>query len=228
MALRTLQSGLPLFLEGGRPVAPKTTASRSSQLAIKRAIDLMLCLVALAGLAPLLVVVALAVKVTSAGPVFYRQARPGLNGVPFQLLKFRSMHADRCDDGQLQATSDDERVTWVGRIIRATSIDELPQLWNVLVGEMSLVGPRPMVEGQKAAGQDYRELVPYYDFRLRMKPGLTGWAQAHGLRGPTDDAVRAIRRIEHDCAYIQNFSVGLDIRTILKTLHGEFLTGSGI
>ena len=190
--------------------------------------DIGICLGALLVLAPLLLLVALAIKLTSRGPVLYRQRRPGLDGVPFQLLKFRSMHIEHCDDGSRQATVADSRVTMVGRFIRATSIDELPQLWNVLVGEMSLVGPRPMVEGQLAAGRDYRDLVPYYEFRLKMKPGLTGWAQANGLRGSTNDAISAIRRIDHDCAYIQNFSLLLDVRAMVKTVRSEFLNGSGV
>jgi lipopolysaccharide/colanic/teichoic acid biosynthesis glycosyltransferase len=118
-------------------------------------------------------------------------------------------------------------VTAVGRFIRRTSIDELPQLINVLRGEMSLVGPRPHVAGMKAAGMPYRTLVPYYDARLAMPPGLTGWAQANGYRGMTTDAASAIARVDHDIAYVQNFSVWMDIKIIGKTIVGEFMTGSG-
>jgi lipopolysaccharide/colanic/teichoic acid biosynthesis glycosyltransferase len=226
--LTTLQSGIPLYLENGFPTKPISSRSRTLHLRLKRALDVGLSLGAILALAPLLLSVALAIKLTSPGPILYRQRRPGLNGVPFQLLKFRSMSIEHCDDGSKQATIADSRVTMVGRFIRKTSIDELPQLWNILIGEMSLVGPRPMVEGQLAAGRDYRDTVPYYDFRLNMKPGLTGWAQANGLRGPTSDEISAIRRIDHDCAYIQNFSIFLDARAIFKTIVSEFLNGSGL
>jgi lipopolysaccharide/colanic/teichoic acid biosynthesis glycosyltransferase len=223
----TLQSGIPLEFEKGLPVPPVETRARALQLRFKRLMDVALCLGAILVLAPPLLLVVLAIKLTSRGPVLYRQNRLGLDGAPFQLLKFRSMHVEHCDDGSRQATVGDSRLTMIGRFIRAKSIDELPQLWNVLIGDMSLVGPRPMVEGQLAAGRDYRELVPYYEFRLRMKPGLTGWAQANGLRGSTENASLATRRIDHDCAYIQNFSLWLDIRALLKTIRGEFFSGSG-
>jgi lipopolysaccharide/colanic/teichoic acid biosynthesis glycosyltransferase len=119
-------------------------------------------------------------------------------------------------------------VTPVGRFLRRTSLDELPQLVNVIVGDMSLVGPRPHVEGMLAAGVDYAELVPYYNLRHVMRPGLSGWAQANGLRGPTDSAEAARARIDHDVAYIQNFSIWLDLKIIWLTLVKEFVTGSGV
>ena len=118
-------------------------------------------------------------------------------------------------------------MTRIGRFLRNTSIDELPQLWNILCGDMAVIGPRPMVLGQRAAGADYREVVPYYDYRHRVRPGLSGWAQANGLRGSTEDLAAARRRIDHDCAYVQNFSLLLDLRIILKTIATEFLVGSG-
>ena len=224
-----LESGLRLELTNGEPTRPTPSASRSLQLRLKRLLDLVLSLTAIIALAPVLIGTAVLIKLTSAGPVFYRQRRPGLYGRPFELLKFRSMRLEHCDaDGLRQAQSEDERVTRLGRILRATSIDELPQLWNILVGDMSVIGPRPMVEGQRAAGRDYRDLVAYYEFRQLMKPGLSGWAQANGLRGPTDEAAPAIRRIDHDCAYIQNFSIWLDVRTIGRTLVREFINGTGL
>lgn len=129
------------------------------------------------------------------------------------------MYADRCDAaGIAQATANDNRVTRIGAFIRRTSVDELPQLINVLRGDMSLVGPRPHVPGMQAAGMDYQDLVPHYAFRQSMRPGLTGWAQCQGLRGPTTDQIRALRRIGHDFAYVQNFSLWLDARIVWKTL----------
>lgn len=195
----------------------------------KRVLDVLLSALAIVALSPLLAVVAIAIRLTSPGQVLFRQQRIGLGGQAFEVLKFRTMSAERCDTtGVSQTVVGDSRVTPLGRFLRATSIDELPQLFNILLGDMSIVGPRPMVEGQLAAGRNYRELVPYYDFRFTMKPGLTGWAQCHGLRGPTDDADRAIARIEYDCAYIQNFSLWLDIRVIWQTVVREFVTGTGL
>lgn len=137
----------------------------------------------------------------------------------------RKDHAD--PSGVRQTTHGDVRVTRVGRIIRRTSIDELPQLLNVLRGDMSLVGPRPHVKGMLAGGRDYRALVPYYELRLHVTPGLTGLAQANGLRGPTADPDLALRRIEYDLEYIEKFSIFLDVKIILMTLQREFLGGSG-
>jgi lipopolysaccharide/colanic/teichoic acid biosynthesis glycosyltransferase len=121
----------------------------------------------------------------------------------------------------------DPRVTAIGSFIRKTSIDELPQLINVLRGDMSLVGPRPHVPGMKAGGMLYRKLVPYYDVRLTMLPGLTGWAQANGWRGETDAPVAGRSRVDHDIAYIANFSLWLDLKIILMTIRREFVVGSG-
>ena len=212
----------------GRPLLPTSSLSRSLQLRVKRALDVLMALGGLVVLGPLLMVIALAVKFTSPGPVFYWQDRLGLNGRTFRLVKFRSMRLEQCDaDGLRQVTSDDDRMTPIGRFIRATSIDELPQLWNILVGDMSVVGPRPMVEGQRAGDRDYREIVPYYDYRLLMRPGLTGLAQSYGLRGSTRDLASAIERVDVDCVYIQQFSIGMDIAIILRTLVREFVFGTG-
>jgi lipopolysaccharide/colanic/teichoic acid biosynthesis glycosyltransferase len=184
---------------------------------------------ALVALSPLLIVVALIIKLADGGPILFRQSRVGLGGKPFDILKFRSMRVDGCDfSGAKQTKAGDDRLTRVGSFLRRTSIDELPQLLNIVIGDMSLVGPRPHVQGQLAAHRPYIELVPYYDSRYLMRPGLTGWAQCNGLRGPTDDAHLARARIEHDIAYIQNFSLFLDVRIVLRTLVHEFLTGSGL
>lgn len=224
------ESGLPLIMQNGMPVAPAMTRSRYVQLALKRwAIDLPFAILAGLALLPLLIGIAIAIHVTSPGPVIFGQTRLGRAGKPFRLYKFRTMRIEECDESGLnQSVGNGARQTRVGRLLRATSLDELPQLWNIIIGDMSVVGPRPMVEGQQAAGRDYREVVPYYDFRQLMPPGLSGWAQANGLRGSTQEYGPAKRRIDHDCAYIQNFSLALDLKIIVHTFIKEFLTGSGV
>jgi lipopolysaccharide/colanic/teichoic acid biosynthesis glycosyltransferase len=220
------QHGLPLRMADGRPVPPRHS---TLQRAVKRALDVTLSVTALVMLSPVLLMVALGIKLADGGPVLFRQQRLGRDGRTFEMLKFRSMRVDDCDGSGLRHTAvGDSRVTPIGRFIRASSIDELPQLWNIARGDMSLIGPRPMVPGQRAAGMDYRQLVPYYEYRLLMRPGLSGWAQANGLRGPTDEIGPSRARIDHDCAYIQNFSIALDVTIIGRTIVREFLTGTGV
>ena len=225
-----LQSELPLTLVDGVPLVLPDTFSLAAQRFLKRAlIDIPLSAATLIVLSPLLFGLILAVRLSSRGPALFRQARVGLNGKEFMLLKFRTMRSEACDEtGLAQVVEDDDRVTPIGRFLRMTSLDELPQLWNILVGDMAIIGPRPMVRGQRAGGVDYVEAVPYYDYRHRVKPGLSGWAQANGLRGPTTELTSAIARIDHDCAYVQNFSLALDVRIIFRTMVREFLTGSGV
>ncbi len=221
-------SGLALAISDGIPVVPDDTVARRLQLALKRGCDIVLSLAALILLSPLLIAVALIIATTSRGKVLFRQKRDGLNGRTIEVYKFRSMYEDRGDlSGVAQTVKDDPRVTPIGRVIRRTSIDELPQLFNILRGDMSVIGPRPHPIGMRASGMRYDELVPYYHLRHVVKPGLSGWAQANGYRGPTDDAMLAARRIEHDLAYVQHFSLWLDLRIILMTLKSEFLQGSG-
>ena len=223
------QSGLSCRFNGSFAVLPAMTEQRLNALLAKRLIDIALALVALVALMPLLVATALAVKLTSPGPVFFRQKRPGLGGRQFSMLKFRTMYVDAGDSSGIRQTmANDSRVTPLGRFLRAKSIDELPQLINVLLGDMSIIGPRPHVEGMLAGGVPYEELVPYYRLRYEMRPGLSGWAQANGLRGPTTDAAVARARIDHDLAYIQNFSLVLDLEIILLTIKQEFFTGTGV
>lgn len=212
------QSGLTVRWREGHAVAPEATLARSISLAVKRSIDIVGSAFGLLLLCPLFLLLAICIRRTDKGPVFFRQRRLGRNGRPFALLKFRSMYADRCDAaGIAQVTANDNRVTRIGAFIRRTGLDELPQLLNILVGDMSLVGPRPHVPGMQAAGMDYEELMPHYAFRQFMRPGLTGWAQCQGLRGPTTDQIRALRRIGHDFAYVQNFSLWLDVKIIWRT-----------
>jgi putative colanic acid biosynthesis UDP-glucose lipid carrier transferase len=170
-------------------------------------------------IAPVLLAIALAVKLDSPGPVFYRQKRHGFSRQPIFMLKFRSMHADRCDapDAKVvrQATRNDPRVTRVGRILRRTSLDELPQLLNVLAGDMSLIGPRPHAV---AHDHHYAQLIDDYVGRHKVKPGITGWAQVNGLRGETRTVEEMRRRIELDLEYIDKWSLWLDARILMRTV----------
>ncbi|MEO3386739.1 sugar transferase [Mesorhizobium sp. CAU 1741] len=222
------QSGIALWFSGGGPISPRMTRWRNWRLAIKRIADIVISLAVLLLALPFLVAIGLAIRGTSAGGAIFRQRREGLGGHPIEILKFRSVYSEHCDEaGLCQMSRNDPRVTPLGRFLRRTSLDELPQLVNVLKGEMSLVGPRPHPAGLMAAGQRYQDLVPFYEARLAMKPGITGWAQAHGLRGPTCDPEMARRRVEHDIAYIQNFTLALDARIVARTFVNEFLRGSG-
>src|SRR5690606_29310518 len=141
------------------------------------------------------------------GPVIFKQARQGRYNIPFTIYKLRTMHVGQGDEsGERQTLPNDPRVGKFGAFLRRTNLDELPQLINILRGEMSIVGPRPHVARQLAAGVPYVNVVPYYVLRTAFPPGLTGWAQVNGLRGPTDVAETARRRVDHDIAYIQNAS----------------------
>jgi Undecaprenyl-phosphate glucose phosphotransferase len=184
------------------------------ELAIKRGLDISGSLFGLVALAPLLLMTAILIKLDSRGPVFFRQKRSGFNGRAFSIFKFRTMHVLE-DGGEVrQATINDPRITRLGLWLRRTSIDEIPQLFNVLNGEMSLVGPRP-----HACSHDskYEKLIASYAFRHHVKPGLTGWAQVNGYRGETPRIELMQRRVEHDLWYINNWSFVLDIRIVLKT-----------
>lgn len=179
-------------------------------------------------LLPLLVGIALVVKLTSRGPVLFRQNRYGLDGVPFKVLKFRTMRADLGDaSGIAQTVSNDPRVTPAGRFLRKSNFDELPQLINVLRGEMSLVGPRPHVPGMLAAGVPYEKFDGRYMDRHCVRPGLTGLAQVNGFRGETQTAWAARMRLELDLEYIEHQTFGLDMRILMGTFLREFLRGSG-
>lgn len=173
---------------------------------------------ALVLLAPVFAIVALAIKLDSKGPVLFRQKRYGFNNEMIEVYKFRSMYTDRCDAAAIQlVTKGDPRVTRVGRIIRKTSLDELPQLINVLRGDLSLVGPRPHAAQAKAGTQLYDEVVDGYFARHKVKPGITGWAQINGWRGETDTEEKILKRVEHDLYYIENWSVFFDFYILLKT-----------
>ncbi len=180
--------------------------------AVKAIFDRIVAALVLLALSPLMLLVALAIKLDSKGPIFFRQQRFGFNNNLIGVYKFRSMYADKADmHARKQVTKDDPRVTRVGRFIRKTSIDELPQLINVLRGELSLVGPRPHATQTMAANQLYQDVVSGYFARHRMKPGITGWAQVNGWRGETDTIEKIERRVEHDLYYIENWSLALDL-----------------
>ena len=179
--------------------------------ALKRLLDLILSLLVLLAAAPLMLLLALAIKLDSPGPVFYTQERVGLGGRCFRLLKFRSMTVDaEAATGPVFATRDDPRTTTVGRVMRRLSLDELPQFINVLRGEMSVVGPRP--ERPHFVGQ-FSQAIPGYAERHAMKAGITGWAQVNGLRGATSIE----ERTGYDLAYIAGWSLRLDLKIVLLT-----------
>lgn len=224
----TTHGGLACLWFDGWPLLPKEGLAWRLNMAIKSSFDRVFAGLAILLLSPFWIVLYLTIKLTSRGPVFFCQERVGYRNKIFKVWKFRTMYIDKCDlSGVSQVRRDDDRITPIGRLLRRTSLDELPQLLNVLRGEMSLVGPRPQVSGQIASGLPYKLLVEYYDSRHHVKPGITGWAQVNGYRGPTDDRQMAIARIEHDLAYVQNLSIWLDIKILFLTVVREFVTGSG-
>jgi putative colanic acid biosysnthesis UDP-glucose lipid carrier transferase len=180
----------------------------------KRCLDIGLASFALLLLAPLLLMTAILIKLDTPGNVIFRQSRRGFNGKPFEIWKFRTMSVSENGSTIMQCTKQDARVTRVGRFLRRTSIDELPQLWNVLRGEMSLVGPRPHA---LAHDNYYDQVISNYVYRHHMKPGLTGWAQVNGFRGETPMIDLMEKRVEYDVWYVSNWSIWLDLRIILRT-----------
>ncbi|MGO4133625.1 sugar transferase [Rhizobium brockwellii] len=197
-------------------------------LVLKRAFDIVSSLSALLVLAPFLLFVALLIKVDSPGPVLFKQTRWGKNCKAIKVYKFRSMRTDLCDvSGVAQTVMNDPRVTRIGAILRRTNVDELPQLLNVLLGHMSVVGPRCHAIGMRAGGVLYEELVPEYHQRHAMRPGMTGLAQMRGLRGPTDRPAKARARIASDLYYVGNFSILMDMRIIFGTVVSELTRGKG-
>ena len=192
----------------------RTPMSKSSVL-LKRVFDITLAGLGLLVLMPFLALVALAIVIESRGPVIYRQARRGFNGETFLIWKFRSMRVTESGYKMVQAQKNDPRVTRIGRLIRATSIDELPQLVNVLIGQMSLVGPRPHAISHD---EELSHQLAIYAHRQRIKPGITGWAQVHGFRGETSTPAQVEGRVAHDIYYIDNWSIFLDIWTLVLTV----------
>lgn len=197
-----------------------TPMSGSARL-LKRLEDVVISSVIILMIAPVYMLIAVAVKLTSPGPVLFKQLRTGINGHEFYVYKFRSMKLHQEQDGQVtQATKKDSRITSVGAFLRRTSLDELPQFFNVLQGTMSIVGPRPHA---LAHNEYYKDLVESYMRRHKVKPGITGWAQVNGYRGETDTLDKMQKRVEYDLWYINNWSLWLDLKIILVTVFKGFI-----
>jgi exopolysaccharide biosynthesis polyprenyl glycosylphosphotransferase len=189
------------------------------QAGCKRLFDIVVASAALLILSPVLLILAALVRLDSPGPALFRQRRQGLNGRPFEMFKFRTMYQHMTDAAcVVQTARNDARVTRFGRLLRTTSFDELPQLLNVLRGDMSVVGPRPHALGMTVAGQPVATALQGYEARHRMKPGITGWAQVNGSRGEVTGARALRRRVALDCSYIENWSMRLDAWILLRTL----------
>ena len=182
---------------------------------VKRGSDVLLSLAILLLILPLLLVIAVTVKLTSPGPVIFRQRRYGLDGQEIVVYKFRSMQVVEDGEAVRQAQKNDSRVTAVGAFLRRTSLDELPQFLNVLQGRMSIVGPRPHAVSHNEL---YRKLIKGYMVRHKVKPGITGWAQVNGFRGETDTLDKMQARIEYDLDYLRNWSLQLDLHIIFRTI----------
>jgi putative colanic acid biosynthesis UDP-glucose lipid carrier transferase len=181
---------------------------------VKDLFDKVFAIAALLLLAPLLVAIAIAIKATSPGPILFRQPRLGLNGKHFNVYKFRSMKVHEEHGTVTQATKDDPRITTIGAFLRRTSLDELPQFINVLLGDMSVVGPRPHALQHNEL---YKDKLEMYMLRHRVKPGITGWAQVHGYRGETDTVDKMAKRVQFDLHYIQHWSFWMDLKIIAWT-----------
>ncbi len=207
----TYQFGIPMLSVLERPVSGWAGFWKS-------VLDFALGMIFMLLAAPIMLLVALAIKLESPGPLLFKQMRYGFNNQLIGVYKFRSMYIDQQDDKAEKLTArDDPRVTRVGRFIRRFSLDELPQLFNVLKGEMSVVGPRPHALQAKAGGRLYEDVINEYAVRHKVKPGITGWAQVNGWRGETDVEEKIIKRVEHDLYYISHWSLALDIEILLRT-----------
>jgi Undecaprenyl-phosphate glucose phosphotransferase len=227
--LEVLPNPVSLFVDLNREAQRNASLARFVDLSgaatdarrafVKRAQDLAIGSVGLLVAAPVMLLVALAIKLDTPGPVFFRQRRHGFNNEAILVWKFRSMRHEAADaKAARQVTADDDRVTKVGKFIRKTSLDELPQLFNVLRGEMSMVGPRPHAIGMKSGDVESEKLVARYAHRHRMKPGVTGWAAINGSRGPVDTAEQVQERVALDIEYIERQSFWLDLYIIAMTI----------
>ena len=212
LAVPAVERTLRLVEPSRRPAS--VAFQHPAQRDAKRAIDVIFALVLLVLFAPVMLAVALAIKLDTPGAVFFRQQRLGLNGKPFFILKFRSMTVAEDGDAVVQARRNDPRITRVGAVLRVWSLDELPQLINVLRGEMSLVGPRPHA---RAHDELYGALISRYTERQRVRPGITGWAQVHGCRGETATLASMRARVDYDVWYAAHADIALDLEILLRT-----------
>jgi len=212
----TYYAGLPTIDIIDRPLADWRQTAKEAE-------DRVLGVMITALILPVMALIALAIKLDSPGPVLFRQKRFGFNNDLIDVFKFRTMYTECTDPRGDQLTRrNDPRVTRVGAFLRKTSLDELPQFFNVLRGDMSIVGPRPHAVASKAAGCLYQDAAPHYDARHRVKPGITGWAQINGWRGPTETLTQIQKRVEHDLYYIENWSIWLDLKIIVLTIFKGF------
>ena len=208
----------------GVPVVPLFDTPLSGiNMIFKRLEDIIVSTVILLLISPVLLIISVAVKFSSPGPVLFRQLRYGMDGKPIRVWKFRSMRVMENDENVVQATKNDIRVTKVGKFLRSTSLDELPQFFNVLCGQMSVVGPRPHAV---AHNEQYRALIQGYMLRHKVKPGITGLAQINGWRGETDTLEKMEKRIEYDLLYIRGWSIWLDLKIIFLTVFKGFINKS--
>ena len=215
----------PVVILGDVPVMTLFERPISGLSAIAKSIeDKVLTVLILILVSPIMLLAALAIKLDSPGPILFRQPREGFNNRTFRCFKFRTMQHELLEYKNItQASRDDPRITRVGRLLRRTSIDELPQLFNVLMGDMSLVGPRPHAATTRAGGRLFSDVVQSYAARHKVKPGITGWAQVCGWRGETDTEEKLIKRFEHDLYYIENWSIWLDVYILVRTVGAVLL-----
>lgn len=198
------------------------------QLFIKRGIDILVSFCAIVVLLPALIAIGIAIKMDTPGPALFTQVRWGMHGRKILIFKFRTMNVAQCDpSGVAQTVRNDPRTSRVGALLRRTNLDELPQLFNVLLGDMSLVGPRCHVVGMLGGGVIYEALVPNYHARHAVRPGITGLAQMRGLRGPTDKPSLARARVCADLYYVQHFNIWMDMVIIWRTFVNEVRGGTG-
>jgi polysaccharide biosynthesis protein PslA len=208
----SLEAGLPVLHISDPPLSPAAAFA-------KRMEDIVLSSLLLLAAGPIMLLASIAIKLESRGPVLFCQPRHGLNGSPIVVFKFRTMYQHLEDRlASRQTSRGDPRITRVGAVLRRHSLDELPQLINVLVGTLSLVGPRPHAPATTAGGLSLELAVTNYMARHRIKPGITGWAQVSGCRGNLDTVEKAVRRVEHDLYYIENWSLFLDLWIIVRTI----------
>ncbi len=221
---RTTERLFPLPDQGAAPLPDPT---RRAAWKIKRMAEFTLAAALLAALCLLMIAIAAVIRLESPGPAFFRQPRFGRGNKPFDVLKFRTMRADRCDlSGGMQTAHNDVRVTRFGMFLRKSSLDELPQLLNVLSGQMAIIGPRAHPCGMRVDGILCEDLVPGYMSRHLVPPGITGWAQVNGSRGPVDTPGQLVQRVELDLDYIRNWSLRRDVMILIRTV-GVCLSAKG-